>query len=183
MPKLINLIGQTFNRLFITKRGPNDSNGHARWFCNCDCGIKDHLVLGYSLLNGDAQSCGCKQGGYKNRKHGLTNHQIYKAHNNMMSRCYRTDHKSYPYYGAKGVEVWKSWHDPVRFFNDNINAYNKAKAENPLSIITIERINPKKGYIPENVIWIPKENQGKSRRYKSIYHAKVEENANRGADK
>ena len=52
--------GNIYNRLTVIKRGPNNSSGCARWYCQCSCGNPELvLVLGSSLRNGHTQSCGC----------------------------------------------------------------------------------------------------------------------------
>lgn len=48
-------------------RGQNDTQGHVRWWCKCDCGNEDLvLVDGYRLRNELTKSCGClqKENGY-----------------------------------------------------------------------------------------------------------------------
>lgn len=77
-----NEIGNTYNKLTVIKRGPNDAQGNAQWYCQCSCG-NPNLVLarGYALRNGKKKSCGClhketaqKQGNNnrKNNKYDLT---------------------------------------------------------------------------------------------------------------
>ncbi len=72
-----------YNRLTVIKRGPNDNQGNAQWWCQCSCG-NPNLILarGYALRNGTKKSCGClkiekaKQQGISNRqtnKYDLTN--------------------------------------------------------------------------------------------------------------
>lgn len=58
----INLIGQHFGKLTVTKEAIRPSyiqTRQAYWYCDCDCGTKNHLVAGSSLRTGLAQSCGC----------------------------------------------------------------------------------------------------------------------------
>lgn len=50
--------GNKYDRLTVIERGPNTSNGTARWRCKCDCG-NEVLVIGSSLRNGQTRSCGC----------------------------------------------------------------------------------------------------------------------------
>ena len=59
MSKVIDLTGQKFGRLTVVERGENGKRGHARWWCQCDCGSKLKLIVGYSLINGCSKSCGC----------------------------------------------------------------------------------------------------------------------------
>lgn len=55
---LNNLTTQTFGRLLVLDRGPNDSHGKATWICRCSC-LKTVTVLGSALTSGDTRSCGC----------------------------------------------------------------------------------------------------------------------------
>ena len=60
MSKCIDLVNQKFHHLTVKYRGDNDRCGHAQWWCECDCGNSDLiLVLGTHLRNGHTQSCGC----------------------------------------------------------------------------------------------------------------------------
>ena len=52
--------GNKYGRLTVIKRGENDKQGNARWYCQCDCGNPElYLARGYGLRNGHIQSCGC----------------------------------------------------------------------------------------------------------------------------
>ena len=71
-------IGKKYNKLTVFARGPNDKNGNARWWCNCDCGNPEPvLVLGYALRNGKTKSCGCLHIETV-RKQGLANKKVNK---------------------------------------------------------------------------------------------------------
>lgn len=54
-----NLKGQKFGYLTPIESFQKVSGGDYWWKCICDCG-KIHEVRGYSLLNGDTTSCGCR---------------------------------------------------------------------------------------------------------------------------
>lgn len=62
--KKIDMVGKRFGRLVVTREKPiEDYPNHKRpcaaWYCDCDCGTKDHLVDGTSLRAGRIKSCGC----------------------------------------------------------------------------------------------------------------------------
>jgi len=61
MRKIINLIGQKFNKLTIKKLFDKDKSGNYRYLCSCDCG-KETIVIGTSLKKGHIKSCGCLRG-------------------------------------------------------------------------------------------------------------------------
>jgi hypothetical protein len=54
----IDLSGQKFGRLLVTRYSGNTKLGEARWDCVCDCG-ETSTVLGMSLKKGVTKSCGC----------------------------------------------------------------------------------------------------------------------------
>lgn len=58
--KIHDLTGQRFGKLVALSsfKQKNDLKGDYWWHCKCDCG-KLYDVRGYSLVNGDTQSCGC----------------------------------------------------------------------------------------------------------------------------
>lgn len=60
MSKMIDMTGKTIGRLTVIKRDKNNSQGKARWLCQCECG-KTIVVDGSSLRNGHTKSCGCYQ--------------------------------------------------------------------------------------------------------------------------
>ena len=65
--RTINEIGNRYGMLAVVERAENPtSRGGAYWLCRCDCSnVK--AIRGTSLRNGNAKSCGCRQG----KNHGL----------------------------------------------------------------------------------------------------------------
>ena len=64
--RYIDLIGQKFGKLLVTRKKENDPNDSIRerrigawWYADCDCGTKDVVVKGSYLRVGRIQSCGC----------------------------------------------------------------------------------------------------------------------------
>ena len=70
---------------------------------------------------------------------------IYRA---MISRCYNSEVKDYRFYGGKGIGVCEEWLSSKEEF---INWANRSGYNDDL---TIDRIDPKKNYCPENCQWI-----------------------------
>ncbi len=59
MGKLIDLTGRQFGRLTVIGRSArNDTEGRAKWDCECSCGNLP-AVRGNSLKRGLTKSCGC----------------------------------------------------------------------------------------------------------------------------
>ena len=61
--QVIDATGNRYGRLTVIKRGPDklqtDGKNKARWWCECDCGLKCVLVIGTYLRKGQRASCGC----------------------------------------------------------------------------------------------------------------------------
>lgn len=71
--KAENLSGQNFNHLTVKYRGENTKSGQSRWWCQCDCGNAELiLVQSGNLKNGHTKSCGCLH------KEVLYNHKTRK---------------------------------------------------------------------------------------------------------
>ena len=80
MGKFQDLTQQKFGHLTVKYRGENSKNKQTRWWCECDCGNPD-LVLVYAshLKDGHTTSCGCyhlktlKEKNKKYNKYNLDN--------------------------------------------------------------------------------------------------------------
>lgn len=70
------------------------------------------------------------------------------VYNKMIKRCFDVNDKDYKYYGAKGIVVCDEWLTNPNSFEDWAinNGYKKG--------LSIDRIDPLKGYCPENCRWI-----------------------------
>ncbi|SOC79851.1 hypothetical protein SAMN06296241_1389 [Salinimicrobium sediminis] len=155
------LTSNKFGRLTVKSFAGRNKRYDSLWNCTCDCG-NEKVVRGGVLKNGHTQSCGCLQ---KERTsaakttHGLRskNLKLYKVWGGMKERCYNTNSKSYPDYGARGIEVCPEWK------NNYENFYHWAISKGYAEGLTIERRDPDQNYCPENCEWIPKSEQSKNR--------------------
>ena len=160
---MIDLIGQKFGRLTVVEFAGVKKNG-ARWKCVCDCGLTV-IATGANLRNGNTKSCGClrremvAEMGHKNRKHGEGHGnytRLYSIWCGMRQRCNRPTHHAYDLYGGKGVKVCDEWNDYAVF-------KEWAMANGYADDLSIDRIDPDKGYEPENCRWItPSENTARA---------------------
>jgi len=164
---LIDMIGQRFGRLTVTKRAENDGRGEARWYCVCDCG-KETVVLGSHLRKGRVVSCGCLRRevaavrGHVSRTKGNTKHggkrtRLYQIWSNMKTRCLNPNNRAYKWYGALGVSICADWMDFAVFRDWAISSGYRDD-------LTIERKNPFGNYEPSNCEWIPRRDQRKNQR-------------------
>ena len=79
--------------------------------------------------------------------------QIWRS---MKGRCENPNDKDYAHYGAHGIKVCDEWHDFEVFYTWAIShGYRKD--------LTIDRVNNKAGYRPNNCRWISRKAQGYNR--------------------
>lgn len=61
---LLDLVGERFGRLVVTAKAedkidPKSGKHKSQWYCDCDCGTKNKIILGAALTAGKIRSCGC----------------------------------------------------------------------------------------------------------------------------
>lgn len=161
------LTGQRFERLFVIKPTDQRKSGCIVWLCRCDCGNLIYTTTNH-LTMGDTKSCGClnrekasERTIRRNYKHGEGQTRgsvirLYRIWLNMKSRCLNSNVPSYRFYGKKGISVCFEWHEYLPF---KTWALTNGYANN----LTIDRINHKGNYEPDNCQWITaSENSKKS---------------------
>lgn len=132
------LTGKRFGKLLVLRRGANNSSGKIRWICQCDCG-NTRLVIGTLLTRGRVTSCGCTPN---------TNERLYCCWRDMRQRCNNPKVKSYKYYGDRGIAVCEEWDKSFSVFAD------WALANGYANDLTLDRIDARNGYFPDNCRWI-----------------------------
>ena len=118
------------------------------------CG-KEFECITNSVNTGNTKSCGCVN---FSKKHGLSSNRFYSTWKGMLQRCTNLEHRSYKYYGARGITVCEEWLD-VR----NFVAWAEATYPN-IEDATLDRIDNDKGYSPENCTWSDKTTQAINQR-------------------
>lgn len=105
-----------------------------------------------------------RDGNYKKSPFYRTFTRMYDG---IKQRCYNTKHKSYKYYGERGIEVSKEWLNFETFAEDMFKEYEQLK-NNSKELKTspsIDRIDKNKNYSKKNCKWIPYgENSAKDKR-------------------
>lgn len=144
------LIGQRFTKLVVRQW-----MGNSRWLCDCDCG-KTSLVLTANLKRNNSKSCGCLSrtvATIRNTRHGLHNTHAYRTWCSIKRRCFEVTNRSYPRYGGAGITMHEDWiSDPAAFIAH--------VGQPPGEDYTLDRIDNKLGYFPDNVRWATPLEQG-----------------------
>lgn len=160
---MIDLIGEKYGRLTVVEFDRLQRH-KTYWKCICDCGMTV-IATGNNLRSGNTKSCGClrrelsQKQGFNNTQHGESHNnrtRLYTIWCGMRQRCSNPNRDAYKHYGGKGVTVCHEWEDYEAFkLWANKNGYSDA--------LSIDRVNPNKGYSPENCRWItPSENTARA---------------------
>lgn len=151
---MINLVGQKYGRLTVVEFDRLQKH-KTYWKCVCDCGLTV-IATGNALRSGNTKSCGClrremtAERGKANTKHGEGHDKktrLYTIWCGMRQRSNNPKHMAYSLYGGKGVKLCEGWNDYLAFKEW---ATTHGYADN----LCIDRIDPSKGYSPDNCRWI-----------------------------
>lgn len=157
-PGVIDIKGQRFGRWtaieFVGK-----VKGVPKWKCRCDCGT-ERLVWSVALRSGTSKSCGCfnlEALSKRQRTHGASDTLLYDVWVHMIQRCTNPNHKSYAYYGGRGIKVCDRWRRSFKAFVEDMG-------QRPSDELSIDRIDCNGNYEPGNCRWATSEQQSLNRR-------------------
>jgi len=132
--------------------------------CMCDCG-KQCCISRTSLRVGNTKSCGCLQqdmASSSSTKHGLARKcPEYTSWMQMKARCLNAKHKSWPWYGGRGITIANEWIDDFKLFFSYVGPKPSPKH-------SIDRINNNGNYEPGNVRWATSSAQNSNKRSNRI---------------
>ncbi|MDR2536565.1 MAG: hypothetical protein LBD29_11110 [Treponema sp.] len=163
--KIENLIGKKYGRWTVMSKA--EKGRHIYYECCCDCGAKKKIRAS-SLISGRSKSCGCLlkerlSQRPNNIKHNKSSTRLYKIWSGMKKRCNQKMADKYKDYASKGIVVCKEWQDSFLAFYDW--SINNGYADN----LSIDRINPKGNYEPNNCRWASNQTQSENRQNVVLY--------------
>lgn len=159
------ILGLRFGRLVVAQELQPDKFQNVQWLCKCDCG-KTTVATTTCLRNGHTKSCGCLKHDKtveRNKSHNGSHERLYKIWKGMKERCYYPKNSHYEHYGALGIVVCDEWRDNYAAFREwaLCNGYN-SRAE--FGECTLDRIDVRGNYCPENCRWISLDTQANNKR-------------------
>lgn len=156
--KIKNRIGEKYGRLLVVGFSDKKIRGRVTFACLCDCGNSINVVS-YSLKEGNTTSCGCFREELRVKRkttHGKRKTNLYGVWANIKQRCRNKNASSFLWYGGVGIRLCEEWNDFEKF-------YSWAKSHGYKEGLSIDRIDSKLGYSPDNCQWITRSENSKKR--------------------
>ena len=166
MSRKIEMVGGRYGRLTVIEEAGRIRK-EALWRCKCDCG-NEVCVSGYYLRSGHTKSCGClipERTKEANITHGLYGTRIHRIYTNMKTRCYNPNYYLFNRYGGHGITICDEW-----LRANGLANFHKWSIENGYSEkLSIDRIDNKKGYSPDNCRWVTMSDQQNNRTNNRVF--------------
>lgn len=139
-------------------------DGRRFYSCQCSCG---NIVIRRSdkLRNGArCDDCVRKSRSKKMLTHGETKSELYGRWRAIKRRCYLSSDPSFPLYGERGIKMYDDWKENYLSFKDYVSQLPHYGEKG----YTLDRIDPDKGYEPNNIRWATACEQANNRRNNQV---------------
>lgn len=159
---MIDLTNKKFNRLMCIRPIGRTKLGLVIWECRCDCGTVKNIV-GSKLKRGYTKSCGCFKN--ENLKHEGTNHPSWDGYQEISKTFYSR------MTSAAQKRGWE-WNISIEYLWNLFVQQDRKCAVTGIILVmpihlrqlskrnqitaSLDRIDPRKGYIDGNVQWVCK---------------------------
>lgn len=90
----------------------------------------------------------------------MTDHPLHALWHNIKHRCYNPNYKSYEYYGARGIDIYKPWLDSFWSFALDVE---EEIGLSPGPGMHFDRRDNLRGYYPGNIQWTTPKNNSRTR--------------------
>lgn len=170
MSKREDLVGKQFGDLTVIAPLTKTILGREHfvaWLCRCKCG-KEVKARPHDL--GSLETTICKHlerkhfdpqfYGSRHRTHGGSNSRLYGVYRSMLKRCYNPNCNRYKIYGGRGITVCEEWKTHFEAFREWAMAHGYDEHA-PRGKCTLDRIDPDKGYCPDNCRWVDMKTQSR----------------------
>lgn len=160
---------QRFGRLRTIEPAKHET-GRTGWKVECECGTVK-VVIATMLRKGLATSCGC----YRTKNltpgnvihgHATGSHSpTYNVWKSMRARCNNPKRSDYARYGGAGITVDPRWDSFANFLADMGERPSDPPGwDGRVAYWTLDRIDPSRGYGPDNCRWATWSEQARNRR-------------------
>ena len=146
--------------LTVIERAHKKGDKQTYWLCQCECGNKT-VVSAAHLKNGHTKSCGCLHAKVMKEMlvtHGLSGTKLFRVWRGIIDRTQYKSHKSYKYYGGRGIKICSEWANNFESF------YKWAMGSGYKDGLQIDRVDVNGDYRPENCKWATPKQQQNNRR-------------------
>ena len=161
---LQDIIGKKFGTLTVIEHLGTNKDKNNIFLCRCDCG--NELIKTYShAIKTVSKSCPNCRSKYRDINQTKEFEALYSVWTDMSNRTTKNHKHNRSCYKNHNITVCAEWRKDFRSFYNwaMANGYKYEKLPNGMNKYTIDRIDPYKGYFPENCRWITIQEQQKNK--------------------
>ena len=161
---LQDIIGKKFGTLTVLEyKGTNDYQQNM-FLCRCDCG--NEILRRYSsIIKTKSSSCHNCRSKYKDINQATEFKPLHSLWMDIANRTQKNNKHHRSCYKEHNIKMCVEWKQSFRNFYSWAlqNGYKYEKLSNGFNKYTIDRIDPYKGYSPENCRWITIQEQQRNK--------------------